>query len=207
MESSYLFCMFVSSSKRITLFESQGGRSSDKILELNSSFSIAVRAFSSWVDLSISFKSCAKELILTWQLSKLATSNAPRSDARVSQASQSLLSCTVTCSSVSPGFRAAPHQPNSAEVDWVLDTERLGQKASENDMFSANCAKISRALEQHLSSVERNNTLKALLSQSSYSTGIYFLSKPLEGIGNTMGGEGTCQRGREYYKSLSKNRS
>ena len=34
----------------------------------------------------------------------------------------------------------------------MLGTERLGQKASENDKFSANCANTSRALVQHLSS-------------------------------------------------------
>ena len=37
----------------------------------------------------------------------------------------------------------------------MLEKERLGQKASENDKFSANCANMSRALVQHLSPIER----------------------------------------------------
>ena len=48
--------------------------------------------------------------------------------------------------------------------------ERLGQKASENDKFSANCAKMSRALVQHLSSIEGEEknyiTGKAIFSPS-----------------------------------------
>lgn len=154
MKLPYLFCVRVISSKRNTALESQGGRSSDKNLKSHCSLSRAVEVFPPWVEFSRCFKSSTKEFTFTRQLSKFATSNAPRRDARVSRASQSLHSCIVTCSSVSPGLRAACHQPNSAEVDCVLDTERLGQKACENDMFSANCANISRALVQHLSSTE-----------------------------------------------------
>lgn len=171
MELPYLFCVWVSSSKRTTALESRWGRSSDKNLKSYCSFSIGVEVFLSWVELSICFKSFSREFTLTRQLSKFATSTAPRRDARVSRTNQSLQSCTVTCSSVSPGFRAASHQPNSVEVDWVLEKERLGQKASENDKFSANCASMSRALVQHLSPIERKqkklyHCLKLLFSPS-----------------------------------------
>lgn len=48
----------------------------------------------------------------------------------------------------------------------MLETERLGQKASKNDWFSANCANTSKALVQHLSPERKINQVHPGVSSS-----------------------------------------
>ena len=126
--TSYLFCAWVTASKHTAELKSRGGKSDDNLFKSHSTLlpvEVWSPVISSTGEFPVSVRSSDKDLTLTKQSSKLATSNAPRIDERVSQASHSLHSSTVTCSSVSPGFSCAPHQPNRAELDWVL--ERFGQ--------------------------------------------------------------------------------